>query len=89
MNATDLSHYKLKLPIEIRFADFDMLSHVNNAKFLTYLEEARIEYFNVVITRSAVDWRQEGIAPAIQQQPCIRLPFCRRVLSDSQKSAVD
>jgi len=61
MNPVDLSQYKLKLPIEIRFADFDMLSHVNNAKFLTYLEEARIEYFNVVITRSAVDWWQEGM----------------------------
>ena len=57
----DLSQFKLKLPVEIRFADFDMLSHVNNAKFLTYLEEARIKYFSEVIERSEVDWWQDGM----------------------------
>ncbi|HYV93428.1 MAG TPA: thioesterase family protein [Chitinophagales bacterium] len=61
MNTIDLSKYKFKLPIEIRFADFDLLAHVNNAAYLTYLEEARIKYFGEVITRSEMDWRQEGM----------------------------
>jgi len=61
VDTVDLSQYKLKLPIQIRFADFDMLSHVNNAAYLTYLEEARIKYFSEVITRSEVDWRQDGM----------------------------
>src|SRR5438128_729850 len=61
MNTVDLSQYKLKLPIEIRFADFDSLGHVNNAAYHTYLEEARIKYFGIVITRSEVDWWQDGM----------------------------
>ncbi len=61
MIATDLSIYKLKLPVKIRFSDFDMLSHINNAVYLTYLEEARIQYFTEVISRAEVDWRQEGM----------------------------
>jgi len=28
-------------PIEVRFADLDALGHVNNATFITYLEQAR------------------------------------------------
>lgn len=33
-------------PIYVRWADMDALGHVNNASFLTYLEQARINYFN-------------------------------------------
>src|SRR6266550_1501414 len=61
MHPIDLSQYKLKLPIEIRFADFDSLAHVNNASYFTYLEEARIQYFGKVITTSEVDWWQDGM----------------------------
>jgi acyl-CoA thioester hydrolase len=31
-------------PIEIRYGDLDPQGHVNNARYLTYLEQARIEY---------------------------------------------
>ncbi len=33
------------VPIEIRFADLDSLAHLNNAKYLTYMEQARVRYF--------------------------------------------
>ena len=33
-------------PIQIRFADVDRLDHVNNAKYLTYIEQARIIYMD-------------------------------------------
>ncbi|MBC7543608.1 MAG: acyl-CoA thioesterase [Candidatus Sericytochromatia bacterium] len=32
-------------PIEVRYADCDMMQHVNNAVFLHYLEEARLGYY--------------------------------------------
>ena len=32
-------------PIEVRYGDLDPQGHVNNAKFLTYFEQARINYF--------------------------------------------
>ena len=31
--------------IEVRFSDLDSLGHVNNARYLTYMEQARIGYF--------------------------------------------
>ena len=31
-------------PIEIRYGDLDPQGHVNNAKYLTYFEQARIQY---------------------------------------------
>lgn len=39
-------NYKHKIGINVRFSDLDAMGHVNNAAYLTYLEEARIEYFN-------------------------------------------
>ncbi|HEX6306265.1 MAG TPA: thioesterase family protein [Anaerolineales bacterium] len=31
-------------PIEVRYGDLDPQGHVNNARFMTYMEQARIEY---------------------------------------------
>ncbi|MCB9133965.1 MAG: acyl-CoA thioesterase [Anaerolineales bacterium] len=31
-------------PIEVRYADIDAQGHVNNAKYLTYIEQARMAY---------------------------------------------
>jgi len=31
-------------PVEIRYADLDPQGHVNNARFLTYFEQARVQY---------------------------------------------
>lgn len=31
--------------LRVRFSDTDMLGHVNNASYLSYLEEARIQFF--------------------------------------------
>ncbi len=36
------------VPIQVRWADLDAMGHVNNAKYLTYLEQARIHYINTL-----------------------------------------
>ena len=49
----------------VRFRDLDSLGHVNNAVFLTYLEEARIAYLaplgaeatNMILARVEIDFR--------------------------------
>ncbi len=46
--------------IEIRFSDIDKFGHVNNAKYLTYLEQARISYFDHVISEDN-SWEKTGI----------------------------
>jgi acyl-CoA thioester hydrolase len=35
----------IRMPIELRWRDLDAFNHVNNANFMTYLEEARIRWF--------------------------------------------
>jgi acyl-CoA thioester hydrolase len=36
--------FRFSYPLEIRFRDLDMLGHVNNAVYLSYLEQARMVY---------------------------------------------
>lgn len=40
-----MSDYKFFHPTEVRYGDLDPQGHVNNAKYLTYFEQARIYYF--------------------------------------------
>jgi len=49
--------------IQLRFSDVDMLQHVNNAKFATYMELARIKFFDDIIA-SGHNWRELGIIVA-------------------------
>lgn len=39
----------IDLLLDIRFRDCDLLGHVNNAVYLTYLEEARARYWRTVV----------------------------------------
>ena len=40
-----MSRFRFYHPIEVRYGDLDPQGHVNNAKHLTYFEQARIAYF--------------------------------------------
>jgi len=50
---------------QVRFRDVDAMGHVNNAVFLTYLEEARIAYLlrfeatveEMILARAGIDFR--------------------------------
>jgi acyl-CoA thioester hydrolase len=39
-----MAQYRFYHPIEVRYGDLDPQGHVNNAKHLTYFEQARIQY---------------------------------------------
>lgn len=39
-----MSDYRFYYPVEVRYADLDPQGHVNNAKHLTYFEQARVAY---------------------------------------------
>ena len=39
-----MTHFNFHHPIEVRYGDLDPQGHVNNAKHLTYFEQARIAY---------------------------------------------
>jgi acyl-CoA thioester hydrolase len=40
-----MSQFRFYHPIEVRYGDLDPQGHVNNAKHLTYFEQARIAYW--------------------------------------------
>jgi len=40
-----MSDYHFYHPVEVRYGDLDPQGHVNNAKHLTYFEQARIAYW--------------------------------------------
>jgi acyl-CoA thioester hydrolase len=56
--AENLSNYKYKTPISIRFSDMDAYGHVNNAVYLTYFEIARSNYWRDIIQWN---WGEHGI----------------------------
>jgi acyl-CoA thioester hydrolase len=54
------NHFKHKTQIQIRFKDIDALGHVNNANHLSYIELARVNYFNSAVGKN-INWSEEGI----------------------------
>ncbi len=56
-----LDSFKYKTAIETRFADFDMMGHVNNAVYFTYMEIGRSKYWKQAIQW---DWKKTGVVIA-------------------------
>lgn len=63
-------NYRYSTTIPIRYGDMDTLGHVNNAKYLTYLEQSRISYIRdrglwdgslsaqgLIVARIEIDYR--------------------------------
>ena len=46
--------------IQVRFADLDVMGHVNNSVYLSYFEMTRVHYFKELVG-SKWDWRKEGV----------------------------
>lgn len=73
--AEELTAYRHGTPITVRYGDIDMLRHVNNAKYLTYLEQARIKYLfevvkwdgtgqlNLILARAELDFKVPVFLP--------------------------
>jgi len=40
-----MPEFRFHHPIEVRYGDLDPQGHLNNAKYLTYFEQARVHYF--------------------------------------------
>jgi acyl-CoA thioester hydrolase len=53
-----IDNYKFKTNLEMRFADLDMMGHVNNAVYFTYMEIGRTKYWERAINW---DWQTTGV----------------------------
>jgi acyl-CoA thioester hydrolase len=51
-----------KCQVEIRFNDIDIYGHVNNAVYLSYMEQARVKFFNHYFPHHS--WNKTGIIVA-------------------------
>ncbi len=58
-------------PIEVRYGDIDAQRHVNNAKYFTYMEQARLRYVMNLGLWSGTNYDQIGIILA--EQSCTYL----------------
>lgn len=61
MNDRSPSPTLFRMPLELRWRDLDAFNHVNNANFMTYVEEARIRWFS----RAAEDWFTDRHGPLL------------------------
>ena len=64
----------LRMPIELRWRDLDAFNHVNNSNFMTYLEEARIRWFE----GTGEAWITDGYIPllaAVQMNYRLPIPY--------------
>ncbi len=52
-----------KIDIQIRFADVDMLGHVNNVNLQHYFDLGKSDYFRTIM-HVGTDWSQQGLIAA-------------------------
>jgi acyl-CoA thioester hydrolase len=63
-----------RMPVELRWRDLDAFNHVNNSTFMTYLEEARIRWFDSI----GEPWVTDETAPllaAVQMNYRLPIPY--------------
>lgn len=64
--------FLFRQPIALRWSDFDMLRHVNNAKYLSFAENQRGDYTIEVLDW---DWEQDGCVVARAEVDYIKPVF--------------
>ncbi|MBV2209329.1 MAG: acyl-CoA thioesterase [Thermomonas sp.] len=56
-----ISNGTFRTPVALRWSDLDAFNHVNNARYMTFLEQARIEWFETIDE----PWITETAAPVV------------------------
>jgi acyl-CoA thioester hydrolase len=88
----DLEAYRFWAAEHVRFADLDMLGHVNNKAYATYFETGRVGYFaarglsdgprvGMAMVRLEIDYRKEIRFPAALRVGVRPLKLTRSTLS--------
>jgi len=75
---TDNFEFFHKIPVQIRFNDFDILKHVNNSVYQNYFDLARSNYIEQVFEEK-IQWNTSGLVLAK-----VTLEFIRPVLMDEK-----
>ena len=59
-----MPEYRFHIPIEVRYGDLDPQWHVNNARYLSYLEQARVAYLIHLGLWDGLDFNRLGLIVA-------------------------
>jgi len=83
-----LSGFRHAFPLQVRWSDMDAFGHVNNARFLTYMEDARFSYITtlglrdnrpdrpgLILAKIVIDFRQ----PLFAKDEVILYSRCSRL----------
>lgn len=62
------AHYPVQVELPIQWGDMDAFNHVNNAKYFSYFESARIAYFNELGVMGAD--APDKVAPILAETSC-------------------
>ena len=54
----------IEAPVSVRWGDMDAFRHVNNAAYATYVEEARLRWFETI----EGEWHNDEISPILAAQ---------------------
>lgn len=63
-----LDNYPVVLDVRVAWGDMDALGHVNNARYFSYFESARIAYFEQIEFMSLMD--KTGVGPILAATDC-------------------
>lgn len=55
--------FRHRVPVQMRFADIDILGHVNNGAYLQYMDLAKVRYFSEILG-DTLDWHKETLVVA-------------------------
>jgi acyl-CoA thioester hydrolase len=67
-----------RMSLDLRWRDLDAFNHVNNANFMTYVEEARIRWFESAMQGWATDVHAPLLA-AVQMNYRLPIPYPAQV----------
>ncbi len=56
----DIQAFRHHMPLQMRFNDIDMLGHLNNSIYLTFMDLAKTRYFQAVLG-GRLDWHKIGV----------------------------
>lgn len=74
-----MTGYKVVVDVPVRFSDTDAMGHTNNARYLSYLEEARFAYMKRLF--DVRDWKKIGIILARVEIDYRSPSFCGELLA--------
>ena len=61
MENIQLSDFAHVLRMPTRWSDLDLLGHVNNTRFFTFDEDARLSYFDALMKSDPRFWKEQGM----------------------------